>query len=64
VMNPPPAAPPLYATSTPGMAIAPILDLLDDVLQIFGEKVEEESGIVAIAALAASCHRFAALLQP
>ena len=43
---------------------APILLLDDDVLLIFGEKVEEESGIVAVAALASSCHAFATLLQP
>ena len=43
---------------------APILFLDDDVLLIFGEKVEEESGIVAVAALASSCHAFATLLQP
>ena len=46
------------------MAAAPILGLDDDVLRIFGEKVEEESGIVAVAALACSCHMFHALLQP
>jgi hypothetical protein len=43
---------------------SPILGLDDDVLRIFGEKVEEESGIVAVAALACSCHMFHALLQP
>ncbi|MEC8197892.1 MAG: hypothetical protein VX228_16820, partial [Pseudomonadota bacterium] len=41
-----------------------LLLLDDDVLLIFGEKVEEESGIVAVAALASSCHAFATLLQP
>ena len=43
---------------------SPILSLDDDVLRIFGEKVEEESGIVAVAALACSCHTFHTLLQP
>ena len=43
---------------------SPILSLDDDVLRIFGEKVEEESGIVAVAALACSCHAFHTLLQP
>ena len=46
------------------MAASPILGLDDDVLRIFGEKVEEESGIVAVAALACSCHVFHGLLQP
>eukprot|EP00964_Phaeocystis_antarctica_P001738 scaffold913_cov73-Phaeocystis_antarctica.AAC.6 len=46
------------------LTASPILGLDDDVLRIFGEKVEEESGIVAVAALACSCHMFHALLQP
>ena len=52
------------AGRTMALAASPILGLDDDVLRIFGEKVEEESGIVAVAALACSCHMFHALLQP
>ena len=52
------------ATIKKTMAASPILGLDDDVLRIFGEKVEEESGIVAVAALACSCHVFHGLLQP
>ena len=52
------------AERTMALTASPILGLDDDVLRIFGEKVEEESGIVAVAALACSCHMFHALLQP
>lgn len=43
---------------------ATILDLDDDVLMLFGAAVEEESGMPAVAAFAATCKMFARLLQP
>ena len=43
---------------------APILLLDDDVLRLFAKAVEEESGMPAVAALLATCHMYATLLQP